>query len=302
MSPSPPGIDFEKVVAEVQQQVDPNATITHNRRLVDRLGHSRQFDVVIEGTFAGQQLLGVIECKDLKKRVGSPEIDAFVTKASDVNANFKIIVSKRGFTAPAIGKAKHYGIQTLSLLPNDEVNLGFKVGNYWYADIYYWESVSLTLLFREPPEHKVEFDAGTVAIDGRKLIDWFVNYLDDHHKTETELGPVVGVRCSFETDQRVRVSEDESYLCSGVEFHAWRGLMRKERFVGMNGTGLFDWQQSKVTVPPKATITGDAVPTDFEQWDDRDMSREDNAGFLQITIVAHNALQRAENPIALDKL
>lgn len=302
MSSSQPGIEYEKVVAEVQQQVDPNANVSHNRRLVDRLGHTRQFDVVIEGSFAGQQLLGVIECKDLKKRVGSPEIDAFVTKAGDINANFKIVVSRQGFTKPAIEKAKHYGIQTLSLLPNDEVNLGFKVGNYWYADIYYWESVSLTLLFRVEPDHRVLFDAGIVSIDGRRLIDWFINYLDGNYRTETKLGAVVGVRCEFETDQEVSVSDDESYLCRGVEFHAWRGLKKKERFVGMNGTGLFDWQQSKITVPPKVTLTGDSVPTNFDQWDERDLVREENPGFLQITIVAHNALERADNPIALDKI
>lgn len=302
MSSPSPGIEFEKIVAEVQQQVDPNATVTHNRRLIDRLGHSRQFDVVIEGSFAGQQLLGVIECKDLRKRVGSPEIDAFVTKSNDVNANFKIVVSRRGFTGPAIEKARHYGIQTLSLLPKDEVNLGFKVGNYWFADIYHWESISLTLLFREEPEHSIDFDAGTVAISGKRIIDWFINYLDENHQTETKLGWVVGVRCDFDADQLVEVREGEHYLCKGVEFHAKRGLMEKERFVGVNGTGLFDWQQSRVTVPPKTTITGDAVPTDFAKWDDRTSDRGDNPGFLQVRIVAHNALARANDPIPLDEI
>lgn len=302
MTSQPPGIEFEKVVAEIQRQVDPSATVTHNRQLIDRLGHSRQFDVVIEGSFAGQQLLGVIECKDLKKRVGSPEIDAFVTKSNDINANFKIVVSRQGFTAPAIEKAKHYGIQTLSLLPHDEVKLGFKVGNYWYADIYHWESISLTLLFREKPENSVNFDADTVSISGKKIIDWFINYLGENHKTETKLGWVVGVRCDFETDRLVDVREGEQYLCKGIEFHAKRGLLEKERFVGMNGTGLFDWQQSRVTVPPKASITGDAVPTDFAQWDDRKPNKGDNPGLLQVKIVAHNALEQIVDPIQLDQM
>lgn len=302
MASQSPGIEFEKIVTEVQRQIDPNATVTHNRRLIDRLGHSRQFDVVVEGSFAGQQLLGVIECKDLNKRVGSPEVDAFVTKSNDINANFKIIVSRRGFTTPAIEKAKHYGIQTLSLLPHDEVNLGFKVGNYWYADIYHWESISLTLLFREDPRHPISFDAGTISISGKKIIDWFINYLDDKHQTETKLGWVVSVRCDFETDQLVDIRDGEQYICSGIEFHAKRGLLKKERFVGMNGTGIFDWQQSKVTIPPKTTIAGDAVPTNFMEWDDRKSDREENPGFLQVTIVAHNALQRTDNPIPLDQI
>ena len=80
-----PGIAFEKVVAGIQAQIDPTSSVTHNETLTDRLGHSRQFDVVIRGSFAGQQMLGVIECKDLKRRVGNPEVDAFITKANEIN-------------------------------------------------------------------------------------------------------------------------------------------------------------------------------------------------------------------------
>lgn len=58
-----------------------------NQRLVDRHGCRRQCDVIIKGNFAGQQLLGIVECKD--RKLGTPEVDAFVTKARDINANFK---------------------------------------------------------------------------------------------------------------------------------------------------------------------------------------------------------------------
>jgi len=111
-----PGIEFEKIVTDIQQRFDLNSTVMHNQILVDRLGHKRQFDVVIKGNYAGQELLGVIECKDLKKKIGTPEVDAFNTKSSDVNANFKILVSRKGFSKTALEKASHYGIQALSLL------------------------------------------------------------------------------------------------------------------------------------------------------------------------------------------
>lgn len=105
-----------------------------------------------------------------------------------------------------------------------------------------------------------------------------------------------------ETDQLIEVRENEQYLYSGVEFHAKRGVMEKERFVGMNGTGFFDWQQSKVTFPAKTTITGDAVPMDFAQWDDRPSDTGSNPVFLQVKIIAHNALERADDPIVLDQI
>lgn len=296
------GLDFEKVVAEIQRQVDPNAVVSHNKKLIDRLGHRRQFDVVIEGRFAGQEILGVIECKDLKKRVGTPEVDAFVTKSNEINANFKVLVSRRGFSTPAIEKARHYGIQTLSLLPNDEVNLGFKVGNCWYVDLYHWEQLALTLLYTEDSKHRVEFKAEEVTIGGKRVVDWFFNFLAERHQTETKLGWVVGVGIEFNTDQVVDIGGGREYRCRGVEMHAKRSLARKEKFVGMNGTGFFDWQKSRVTLPPKTTITSDSVPVDFEEWEERIDREVDQSGFLHITIVAHSAIQRTEGAIDLEVL
>lgn len=145
MNKENPGISFEKVVEELQGQLDPNSKVTHNEWLIDRLGNRRQFDVVIRGKFAGQDLLGVIECKDLNKKVGTPEIDAFITKANNLNANFKIIVSKRGFTKPGIKEALDFGVQTLSLLKEDYPKFKLAIGNYWFADIYRWNNITTTL-------------------------------------------------------------------------------------------------------------------------------------------------------------
>lgn len=297
------GVDFEKIVADIQNQVDPSAEVSHNEQIKDRHGHSRQFDVVIRGQFAGQSLLGVIECKDLSKKVGTPEIDAFVTKASDINANFKIIVSKRGFSKPAIQKARHYGIQTLSLIPQDEVNVGFKVGNYWFADIYNWDQITLTLLFVTEPDKPVTFNAQNVIINGKRVIDWFTNYLIDNHNCEENIGWVVGLRLEFEKNQSVFVTESESYVCSGLQLHAKRTLVKKQKFVGINGTGFFDWQQSKATMPPQTQIKTDAVQTNLMEWDDRNTDELGNSDFLNIQIIGHsNQFEYKEDTIELDQL
>ena len=59
---------FEEAVANIQSLFTPNAEVKRNARIIDRLGHRREFDVVIEDNWSGQSLLAVIECKDLKKR------------------------------------------------------------------------------------------------------------------------------------------------------------------------------------------------------------------------------------------
>ncbi len=297
------GIDFEKIVADIQTRIDPNANVEHDEIIVDRLGHRRQFDVVIRGTFAGQEILGVVECKDLNKKVGTPEIDGFVTKSQDINANFKIIVSRKGFSKPAIEKSKHYGIQTLSLLPQDEVNHGFKVGNFWYADVYYWEQMSLKLLFSPGLEKQLNFNAQDVMIHGKRVVDWFSNYLLAKHDCEEQLGWVVGVALNFDREQSVQVSAQEILVCKGLEFHAKRSIAKKQKFVGINGTGFFDWQNSRATIPPQDTIKSDIVDANFMDWDDRDENNIEEAGFMTFNIVGHNSqLELVVDAIDLENL
>lgn len=288
MKQESPGIEFEKVVTEIQARIEPNAVVLHNQRIIDRHGHSRQFDVEIRGKYAGQDILGVIECKDLSKKVGTPEVDAFVTKSQDINANFKIIVSRKGFTKPAIEKAKHYGIQTLSLIPQDEVTIGFKVGTYWFTDIYYWDKISLTLDFVVQPENTIKFDAQDVTISGKRVIDWFTNYLIENHSREVNIGWVVGVAIKFESNQTLLLGDGFEVLCKGVQFHAKRELAKKQKFVGINGTGFFDWQQSKATLPPQTNINTDKVQTNFMEWDDRLIENPDESGFLSVKLIGHS--------------
>ncbi len=283
------GVEFEKIVADIQARIDPNAIVKHDEVIVDRLGHRRQFDVVIRGTFAGQEILGVIECKDLNKKVGNPVIEGFVTKSQDINANFKIVVSRKGFSKPAIEKSKHYGIQTLSLLPQDEINHGFKVGNFWYADVYYWEQMSLKLIFSPGQERQLNFNAQDVMIHGKKVVDWFSNYLLAKHECEEKLGWSVGVALNFDSDQSVQVSDGEILVCKGLEFRAKRSIAKKQKFVGINGSGFFDWQNSRATLPPQNNIKSDLVDADFMDWDDRDESNIKETGFMTFEIVGHNS-------------
>ena len=141
----PAGRAFEKLTAAIQQKMDPSAKVEHDVVLKDRLGQDRQFDVVVRGNFGGQPMLGVIECKDYGKKVGTPEVDAFVTKAGDLNANFKILVARNGFSAPALKKCAFYGIKALSLIEGDPANKKFFLGSYWDADVTNWDRIDMIL-------------------------------------------------------------------------------------------------------------------------------------------------------------
>lgn len=298
-----PGIEFEKIVSDIQKQLDSNSEVSHDESIVDRLGQRRQFDVVVRGSFAGQRILGVIECKDLNKKVGTPEVDAFVTKSQDVNANFKIIVSRRGFSKPAIKKAEHYGIQTLSLLSEDGTDTGVVLGTKWYADIYFWSQFSVTLQFVNQPEHPVQFKAEEVLINEKPVIEAFFNYLVEEYPAVSETGWVVNVRAQFETPREVFVSKSESYLCSAIDFSAYRELDQREREVGWNGTGFYDWQKTQATFAPGSKMKSHSVPADFHSWEKRNKDTDQDHGFITMRIIAHSLqLEKIEDAIDLDNL
>ncbi len=298
-----PGIAFEKAVAAIQAQIDPVATVSHNETLDDRLGHARQFDIVIRGTFAGQQMLGIIECKDSKRRVGNPEIDAFVTKAQEINANFKIIISRSGFTKPALEKCAHYGIQALSLIEDDPANRKFFIGTRWTADVTRWGQISISLHFAEPPIEPVVFAADQLMINGKRVLDWFTNYLLDHEGEITELGWIVDVAAEFDELQVVRIRPDVEYLCSAISFKAERVCDKLERLVGISGTGFFNWNSKQATFPPGAAILSDAVPTDFTQWTPRAEGARQPSGFIDIHLIAHSSsFERIEDALKLEAL
>lgn len=297
-----PGIAFEKAVAVVQAQLDPAGMVTHNEVLIDRLGQKRQFDVVVRGAFAGQKMLGVIECKDLGGKVGTPEVDAFVTKAQDINANFKILMSRRGFSKPALDKCKHYGIQALSLIPNDPANKAFFIGTRWEADVTRWAQIEISVHFAQEPVEPVNFNAKDVTIQGKTILDWFTNYLLDTQDEINGLGWVVSITVQFDNPQSVAVRDGVEHLCTAISFRAERVCDKLERLVGISGTGFFDWQTKQATFPPGAKIVTDAVPTDFTQWQPRTEQAIEPTGFLEFRLTARSQLERVVDAIGLDRL
>ena len=197
------GVPFEEMVSKVQQQLDPNSVVTHNEILVDRIGHQRQFDVVIRGHFAGQQILGAMECKDLNRNVGIQDVESFITKCNDTNANIRIFVSRKRFTKKAIDKAKHHGIKTLSLLP-DESSVGLSpIASNWFADIYFWKKISMQLHVEEGESSPAALIVEKATIGNKRVMDWFTNHLIENHRDDIGEGWIVGIKVSFGSPQIV---------------------------------------------------------------------------------------------------
>lgn len=263
------GISFEKTVAALQTRLSPNSEVQHNAILVDRLGHKRQFDVVIRGTLGGHEVLGVIECKDWSRRVGPQTVESFITKTRDLNANLALIVSKRGFTTKALDKAKDYGIGTLSLLPDDPEDSGFWVGVRAYGDIYRWTACRIRLIFVSQSPPRVLPPLPDLYWRRHRLFDWILGFLTDMRFHEDKTG-VLTVTVDFE--KRVRLHTDErGFFVTTVVFQARRERERKTRMLSIRGEAFFRWNEEKLTVPPKGTIETEWFRLeDLLDWDNYD--------------------------------
>ncbi|MBI3530769.1 MAG: restriction endonuclease [Betaproteobacteria bacterium] len=296
------GVEFEELVSRVQRQIDPNSQVTHNELLTDRLGHQRQFDVVLRGQFAGQQILGVMECKDLSRNVGIQDVDAFITKCNDINANLKILVSSKKFSQKAIEKAKHYGVQTLSLLPSDSSEFISPIATKWYADIYFWKQISMQLHVLEGEASPDSLVVDRAMIGSKRVMDWFTNYLIKNHTEEIGEGWIVGIKCTFGSTQIVTDGNRE-WRCAGITFGALRACERKVRNVGWKGTGFFDWQLNQLKTTSNATLSTDAIPVDFRTWEDRtgDKTIDNEFLFGHLTVFG-KSFEYCQDAIDLEEL
>lgn len=295
-----PGIAFERVVAALQARFDPATTVNHNVVLLDRIGQKRQFDVVIRGMFAGQPLLGVIECKDLSRPIGTPEVDAFHTKSSDANANFRILMSRRGFSQPAIDKCKHYGIQTLSLMEKDATNQKFKIGNYLQAEFWSYEQIKLALVGDPYSALPLNFDLNLVKLNSQPVLGWYANYLAANGRKFTHEGWTAEVHVAFDRPQMLDVAGVD-YLCAGLQFSAERKVARLEYFVGINGDGFYDWQNNQIRFPANSEIISDAVPMDMSKWQPKQVRPPGVNNWINATILGGHPVARFENAIDLEK-
>lgn len=259
------GKEFEKAVAEIQSQMDPNSTVTHNEFLIDRKGQRRQFDVVIRGRFAGCDLLGVIECKDWKEKVGNEVVDSFVTKSNHINANLKIIVSKNGFTEPALVSCQHEGIAAYSLLPNDPHKFGYFMGNVWYAKIFAWKEYNLVVHFKLPIPSDLHFGLDDVKIENSPLIDWFKKQLDEKYGTFREEKPIE-IQIVFEKPTELEVVKSK-YVALGISFSATRVTEVRKKAIQVTGNAFYDWLKASMLIPPKGEIISGPIKADLSDWE-----------------------------------
>lgn len=237
--------------------------MTHNERLTDRTGATRQYDVVIRGFLGPTRILGIMECKDHGRKVGPEDVDAFAHKVENVGANLRFLVSKSGFTEQALKVARHAHISCLSLLADhaqiDTVTLGgaaYFQGKWWTSHRLDIGLVDGTLVEDSSCE--------SIATDGRRLINWFKRMWKERYASGIPSGRHAA-RVTLAEPLSITIgprSVFASYVvCSARYSHgkiAWGHL---------KGDTFFDWAERSMPMPRKGSLRLD-FPPDHQNWEE----------------------------------
>lgn len=273
------GKTLEKAVARIQQMLDPASAVTHDEWIIDRLGIRRQFDVVVRGTAMGREYLGVIECKDWRDKIGTPEVEAFVAKARSVNAQIVLMVSYKGFSEPGLKLARFEGVGTLSLLPNDPLDAGFSVGFCAYALRYEWGDLNITISSPRGQNISKPTDIRSLALEGRRVLDWFMKELVTHHSDAT-----APVRLEVKFKHPVTLSSDNgTHPVTGIFVTANRICKKKRGMVQATGDAMWDWQSERIAWPIGGALDFECSSDMVAAWDDyvgEIPAREQFLGFI----------------------
>lgn len=282
-----PGIALEKIVARIQQMMDPKSVVTHNEWLEDRVGNKRQYDVVIRGQFGGRPVVGVMECKDHSRKKGPDVIEAFAKKTENLGANLRLIVSRKGFTGQALKLARHENIGCLSLLPADPNQVGFSIGDMWYGVVKMWTNVRLVVQFAVAPPPVAAFESSYVKWNGKPVINWFLRELFTTYGEETKEGEH-SIKLTFDSPRGIEVNGEEHSILS-VACIASRVYRKKRKWVNWSGDAFYDWHSGRFTIPPSGTIVGSAIETDLSTWQDyngeiSEPGKGDALGFIRAVL------------------
>ncbi|ARR48135.1 restriction endonuclease (plasmid) [Vibrio campbellii] len=122
------GREYEAFVASLQQALLDseewmalkNIVIERNKKIVDRCGVEREFDLYWEYELAGICYKTVIECKDYASSISIDKIDSFVGKIQDVPGVKPIFATRTGYQSGAKIKAEKYNIELLIVRESDD--------------------------------------------------------------------------------------------------------------------------------------------------------------------------------------
>jgi hypothetical protein len=108
--------EFQRLVNYIESQLAPvDAEVTESALLKDRVtGQDREVDILIEVDVGPRTLRVGIECTATGRPAGSTWVEGMHSKHLHLPIDKSVLVSRSGFSSPALEKAASWGIETLT--------------------------------------------------------------------------------------------------------------------------------------------------------------------------------------------
>jgi hypothetical protein len=113
---------FEALVAQIQRQLAPSATVVEDERILGSSGVTRRVDVTVRQSVSAYSILIAIDCKRHRRKVDVGYVAAFADQAKDVRANRAVLISNTGFTKGAVAIAKVHDMDLQTLVEAQETD------------------------------------------------------------------------------------------------------------------------------------------------------------------------------------
>lgn len=139
--------EFEALIADLQTQTAPDASVASDQRVKGRSGRIRQLDITISRQVGLYPVLIVIECKRYKRQVGIDKVESFVTKLRDVGASQGVMISNTGFDAGARAIARDNLVTLLSYREAKQLDWHRVVGSEAWLSLLVTQAESISISF-----------------------------------------------------------------------------------------------------------------------------------------------------------
>lgn len=157
------GLALERLVTWIQKSLHRDAVVTHDDTLPDKdTGEPRQIDVSIRVPTGKEEFLAIVEVRDRSSKVDSTYIEQVKSKRESVGADAAFIVSKAGFTGPALIKAEKNGIRTFTLDEASEADWSAWISARTFGVVEQKFAPSLLLLGKKGTENVLDLSEDTL--------------------------------------------------------------------------------------------------------------------------------------------
>lgn len=279
------GKEYEQEIAELHRMFGDSYEVLTNHILKDSDGIPREFDVVVKAQINRMEMLGLVECKDLKRRVDIQVVDAFAKKSESVNANFKVIFSRKGFTKNAVKKAASYGIKTHSLVGDNDKGFSIQAGWYLYSKKYRYRFKKGSYDTVRLVNHLSKVNYQDMTYRKRSVFELCIKALcNEYPRCDMPVGNyTVSVEVPEGVRRYVSIKGRRVQLEKlSITFEVAADL--KNKLLRIDTKGFYDWHSEKVTAAQGENIHTESFTVgNTEGWDKCKVIPDDDAFKLIMT-------------------